>query len=137
MLDPLKPLLALAGRVLLALLFVLAGLSKLNNLPGTAAYIAGEGLPAPMLLAVAVGLFELLAGLALAVGFLTRWAALALGLFSIAAPLLFHAFWRLPPNQQSVQYLLFMKDLAVAGGLFIVAAFGPGPLSLDARRSST
>ncbi|HTP73737.1 MAG TPA: DoxX family protein [Burkholderiaceae bacterium] len=133
MLDSLKTPLALIGRVLLALMFVKAGFGKLGNIDGTAAYIASGGLPVPAVLAVLVGLFELLGGLALAVGFKARWAALALGVFTLLASVLFHKFWAVPEAQQMVQQLLFLKNMAVAGGMFMVAALGAGPLSVDSR----
>ena len=133
MLDSFKSPLALIGRILLALLFITAGYSKLGNLAGTAGYIASGGLPFPSVLAAAVGLLELFGGLALAVGFKARWAALALGLFTLLASVLFHKFWAVAPEQQMVQYLMFMKNLAVAGGMFLVAALGAGPLSIDHR----
>ena len=123
------------GRVLLALMFILAGFSKLGNIEGTAGYIASGGLPMANVLAVVVGLLELVGGLAIAVGFQARWAALALGLFTIAASLLFHKFWAVPAEQVMVQQLMFMKNLSVAGGLFIVAALGAGPASFDSRRA--
>ena len=93
------------------------------------------GLPLASVLAVVVGLLELLGGIAIAIGFHARWAALALGLFTIAASLLFHKFWAVAPDQAFVQQLMFMKNLSVAGGLFIVAALGAGPVSVDARRA--
>ena len=133
--DATKTSLVIAGRLLLALMFVLAGFSKLGNIGGTAAYIASGGLPLPTVLAVVVGLLELLGGLAIAIGWQARWAALALGLFTLAAAVLFHAFWSLPADKAFVQQLLFMKNLSVAGGLFIVAALGAGPASVDARRA--
>jgi putative oxidoreductase len=133
MLDSLKSPLVVAGRVLLALMFVMAGFSKLGNIGGTAAYIASGGLPMPTVLAVLVGLLELVGGLALAVGYKARWAALALGVFTLLASVLFHQFWAVPAEQQMVQQLMFMKNLAVAGGMFIVAALGAGPLSFDNR----
>lgn len=128
--------LVLAGRVLLALIFLTSGLGKLTGLQGTADYIAAAGLPLPLLLALGAGLLELGGGLALAVGFRTRWAALALGGFTLLAGLLFHAWWSAPAQQQYVQQLMFMKNLAIAGGLFLAAAFGAGPLSLDARAAA-
>ena len=134
MLDSFKVPLIVVGRVLLALMFILSGFSKLGNLSGTAGYIASGGLPFPALLAVLVGLLELLGGLAIAVGFQARWAALALGLFTLAASVLFHKFWAVPADQAFVQQLMFMKNVSVAGGMFIVAALSAGPASVDARR---
>ena len=133
--DSLKTPLVVVGRVLLALMFIMAGFSKLGNISGTAGYIASGGLPLASVLAVVVGLLELLGGIAIAIGFQARWAALALGLFTLAASLLFHKFWAVAPDQAYVQQLMFMKNLSVAGGLFIVAALGAGPVSVDARRA--
>jgi putative oxidoreductase len=134
MIDSFKTPLVIVGRVLLALMFIYAGFGKLTNLEGTAGYIASGGLPMASVLAVVVGLLELLGGLAIAVGFQARWAALALGLFTLAASVLFHKFWAVPADQAFVQQLMFMKNLSVAGGLFVVAALGAGPVSVDARR---
>lgn len=134
MIDSFKTPLVIVGRVLLALMFIYAGFGKLTNLEGTAGYIASGGLPMASVLAVVVGLLELLGGLAIAVGFQARWAALALGLFTLAASVLFHKFWAVAADQAFVQQLMFMKNLSVAGGLFIVAALGAGPVSVDARR---
>lgn len=136
MLDSLKSPLVVAGRVLLALMFVMAGFSKLGNIAGTAGYIASAGLPMATALALLTGVFELIAGLALAVGLQTRWVALSLGVFTLLASVLFHKFWAVAADQQFVQQLMFMKNLAVAGGMFMVAALGAGPVSLDARRAA-
>jgi putative oxidoreductase len=136
MIDSLKAPLVVAGRILLALMFVISGAGKLGNIAGTAGYIASAGLPAASVLAVLVGLLEVVAGIALIVGFKARWAALALGLFTLLASVVFHAYWSAPAAQQYVQQLMFMKNLAVAGGMFIVASLGAGPLSLDARRAA-
>jgi putative oxidoreductase len=137
MLDTLKSPLVVIGRVLLALMFVMAGFQKFGSLAGTAGYIASGGLPAPMVLAVLVAALEVVGGIALIVGFQTRWAALALGVFTILASVFFHKFWAVPADQAFVQQLMFMKNLSVAGGLFVVAALGAGPVSIDARRGVT
>lgn len=136
MTDSLKVPMILVGRVLLALMFVLSGFGKLTNIEGTAGFIASGGLPLATALAVIVGLLELLGGLAILVGFHARWAALALGLFTLAASLLFHNFWAMPADKAFMQQLMFMKNLSVAGGMFIVAALGAGPMSFDARRAA-
>ena len=123
---------SLLGRFLLALMFILAGFGKLTDISGTAGYIASGGLPFPSLLAVVVGLMELLGGLALVAGWQVRWVGLALGLFTLVASVVFHPFWAVPEAHQFVTQLLFMKNLSVAGGMFLVAALGAGPLSVDA-----
>lgn len=126
---------AALARLLLALMFVLGGIGKFANLDGTAGYIASAGLPLASLLAPASALLELGGGLALIVGFQARWAALALALFTLLASVLFHRFWTVPPAQAMVAQLLFMKNIAVTGGMLMVVAMGAGPLSLDARRA--
>jgi putative oxidoreductase len=126
----------LVARLLLALMFVLAGASKFADLGGTAAYIGSKGLPLPMLLACGAAALELLGGLAIMVGFRARIAAVALAGFTLLATLLFHNFWAMPEQQQFVQQLMFMKNLSVAGGLLLLFSFGAGGLSLDARRTA-
>ncbi|KAI5913706.1 DoxX family protein [Thauera sp. 2A1] len=133
MLDSLRTPMTVVGRILLALMFVLAGVGKLTNVGGTAAYMGSAGLPALPALAVLVGLIELFGGLAVASGFLARWAALGLAVFTVVASLMFHRYWSLPADQQMVQQLLFMKNMAAAGGLLILAALGPGPASLGGK----
>ena len=132
--DSIKSPLVVAARLLLALMFIVSGFGKLSNIAGTTAFIASIGLPAAGLLAVGAGVLELVAGIALVVGFKARWAALALGFFTLLASVLFHAYWAAPAEQAYVQQLMFMKNLAVAGGMFLVAALGAGPFSIDARR---
>ena len=136
LIDSFKTPLVVVGRVLLALMFVLSGFGKLTGIEGTAGYIASAGLPMATALAVIVGLLEFFGGLALMVGFHARWAALALGVFTLLASLLFHNFWAMPADKAFMQQLIFMKNLAVAGGMFIVAALGAGPASIDAARAS-
>jgi putative oxidoreductase len=126
----------LIARLLLALMFIMAGISKFGDLGGTASFIASAGLPLPAVLAFLTAVLEVVAGAALAVGFQARLAALALGLFTLVASVLFHNFWAMPPDQQFVQQLMFTKNLAIAGGLLFVFALGAGPASFDARRAA-
>ena len=126
----------LVARILLALMFVLSGISKLTGLEGTAGYIASVGLPAAQLLALGAGVLEVVAGVLLIVGWQARWAALALAAFTVLASVLFHNFWAMPADKAFMQQLMFMKNLAVTGGLLFVFAYGAGTLSLDARRGS-
>jgi putative oxidoreductase len=75
-----------------------------------------------------------LGGLALIAGFGTRIAALALAFFTLVASFFFHAYWAAPADAQMMQQLLFNKNIAVVGGLLVLAAFGAGAWSLDAKR---
>ncbi|APE28079.1 DoxX family protein [Aurantiacibacter gangjinensis] len=119
---------ALAGRALLALLFILAGVNKLMDPAGTIGFIEFVGLPLPQFAyAGTVGL-EIVGGLLLLAGFKTRWVAGALAAFSVATALIFH-FDFADQNQLTA----FLKNLAIAGGMLQVVAFGPGRLALDAR----
>ena len=124
----------LAGRVLLAALFLPAGISKLTGFEGTVGYIASVGLPLPAVGAVLALLVEIVGSVALIAGFGTRIAALVLALFTLVASFFFHAYWAVPADQAFMVQLLFFKNVAVVGGLLALAANGAGGWSLDARR---
>ena len=125
----------LAGRVLLAALFLPAGISKLTGFEGTVGYIASVGLPLPAVGAVLALVVEIVGSVALIAGFGTRIAALVLALFTLVASFFFHAFWAVPADQAFMVQLLFFKNVAVVGGLLTLAANGAGGWSLDARRA--
>lgn len=114
------------GRILIAALFVISGFGKLMDPGGTAGYIAGQGLPMPQVLTWATIVVELLGGLMLVVGFKARFAAVVILLFTIVATVLFHPWWSDPG-----QKIMFLKNLAVMGGLLYVAAHGAGKLAVD------
>jgi putative oxidoreductase len=116
----------LAGRILLAHIFLLAGLNKITGYSGTQAYMEAMGVPG-MLLPLVI-LLEVGGALALIVGWQTRWAAYALALFSIVSALIFHS-----NLSDQIQMILFMKNWAMAGGLLVLAANGAGAFSLDQR----
>ncbi|HQR55053.1 MAG TPA: DoxX family protein [Burkholderiaceae bacterium] len=124
---------ALLGRILLALVFLLSGIGKLRGFDGTMAYISSAGLPLPGVLAALALALEIVAGVALILGYRTRWAALALAAFTLVAAFLFHNFWSMPEQAQVMQQIMFLKNLAIAGGLLMVAAYGPGAWSVDRR----
>jgi putative oxidoreductase len=124
---------ALIGRVLLALVFLLSGIGKLRGFDGTMAYISSVGLPLAGVLAALALALEIVAGVALILGYRTRWAALALAAFTLVAAFLFHNFWSMPEPAQVMQQIMFLKNLAIAGGLLMVAAYGPGAWSIDRR----
>ncbi len=117
----------LLARVLLGLLFIMAGLGKLGNVEGFAGYMASGGMPA--FLAWPVILFEILGGLVLVAGFQTRIVSVLLGAFCVATGLMYHFD---PADQAQMTNLL--KNLALAGGYLALAVVGAGALSVDARR---
>ena len=124
---------ALVARILLAFIFIMAGFSKLGDLPGTMAYTASGGLPG--VFAVPAIALEILGGLAILVGFQTRWVAAALAAFTVVAGYLYHFV----PAQgmegyaQMAEMNQFFKNVTIAGGFLMLTAFGPGNLSVDAR----
>ena len=126
--------LSLIGRVLVALLFVPAGISKIGGFAGTAGYIASQGVPLPEVCAALAIAAELGLGLLLLVGFQARWAALGLAIFTAVITPIFHNFWAAPEAQVMLQQQAFFKNYAIVGGLLVLAAFGPGGFSLDGRR---
>jgi putative oxidoreductase len=99
-------------------------------------YIASKGLPMPSVAAVIAIVVEVGGALALVAGFGTRWAALALAGFTFVASFIFHNYWGVPAEQAMVQQLMFFKNIAVVGGLLVLAAHGAGAWSLDAKRGA-
>ena len=124
----LQTVLILAGRVLLAGVFLFEGWAKLTAYAAAGAYMQAFGVPSQLLPAVIAA--ELGGGLLVLVGWRTREAALALGAFCIAAAALFHA-----NVADRNQWLHFEKDLAIAGGFLVLAAAGGGRFSVDAWRA--
>jgi putative oxidoreductase len=116
----------LAGRLLLAYLFIVAGYGKVVGFAGTAKYMASKGMPMVEVLLVGTIIIELIGGLMLAVGWKARWAAWAFFLFIIPTTIIFHPVWA-----DAGQMIQFNKNLAIMGGMLYVALMGPGRLSLD------
>jgi putative oxidoreductase len=121
----------LIGRILIAIFFIPSGLGKIAGFSGTVGYIASAGLPTPSLGAVIAIIVEVLVAASLLVGWQARWSALILAAFAIAASLSFHKYWAVPADQRMMQHNNFFKNMAIAGGLLFVYAFGPGVYSLD------
>jgi putative oxidoreductase len=126
-----KESLVLVGRVLLSLIFVLSGFSKITGWTETGAYMAAKGMPfVPFFLVIAI-ILELGGGLAVALGVRARWGALALMVFVIPTTLIFHNFWTLAGPERQLQMIMFLKNLSMLGGLLLVVAYGPGRFSLE------
>lgn len=126
--------LSLIGRILLALLFVPSGFSKIGGFAGTVGYIASKGVPLPELAAAAAIGVELGLGLLLLIGWQTRWAALGIAVFTVVITFIFHNFWSVPAEQVMAQQQNFFKNMAAVGGLLTVAAWGAGAWSVDGNQ---
>ena len=124
-----------AARLLMAALFLPAGIGKLTGFAGTVGYITSVGMPLPTVAAAIALIVEIVGSLALLAGFGTRIAALVLAVFTLVASFFFHAYWGAPADQAFMQQLLFFKNIAVVGGLLAIAANGAGAWSLDSRRA--
>ena len=115
----------LLGRLLLAAIFITAGYGKIGGYAATQGYMEAMGVSGALLPLVIFA--ELGGGLAILFGLLTRYAALGLAVFSVASAVIFHS------SADQAQQIMFMKNLAIAGGLLILVANGPGRLSLDTK----
>lgn len=122
--EKLNPYFALVGRVLLAIVFVTAGYAKIGGYQATQGYMESMGVPG-MLLPLVIAL-ELGGGLAIIAGWQTRILAIILAGFTLMAAVIFHMNF-----DDQMQAILFMKNLSIAGGFLLLAAYGPGAFALD------
>ena len=119
----------LTGRILIAVLFLMAGIGKLGaGYTGTQGYMESMGVPG-MLLPLVIAL-EIGGAVLIIAGLFTRMTALALGAFTVLSAVLFHADFA-----DQMQQIMFMKNLAIAGGFLFLAVGGAGAWSVDARRA--
>jgi putative oxidoreductase len=119
----------LSARILLAVMFFMAGIGKIGAYAGTQGYMESLGVPG-MLLPAVIGL-EIIGSIMLVVGWKIRYAAFALAGFTILSALMFHLNFA-----DQIQSIMFMKNLAIAGGLLLLVNHGAGELSLDSKMSS-
>ena len=117
------------ARVFLAQIFLLSGIFKITGYEGTQSYMETMGVPS-MLLPLVI-LIEISGGLAIAIGWQTRWAAIALASFTVLAGIIFHSNF-----SDHMQMILFMKNIAITGGLLLLAVHGAGEYSWDGRKIS-
>jgi putative oxidoreductase len=131
--TPLTNFIALAARIMLAILFVQGGYNKLfGGTAGTVANMASHGIPFPNILVSGAVVVELGIGLCLMAGLLARWAALILAAYTLALGLIFHAYWLAPAAEARFERIIFFNHLSIIGGMLAIVAFGAGCLSLDA-----
>lgn len=118
----------LAGRILLASIFILSGVNKIGGYAGTQQYMDAFGVPGALLPLVII--VEIAAGLGLVAGAFTRISALALAGFTLVAGAIFHSNFA-----DQMQMIMFLKNLSITGGLLVLAAAGAGAWSVDAVRA--
>jgi putative oxidoreductase len=120
----------LLGRVFYASIFVLAGFGHFSA--STIAFAASQGVPFASVAVPLSGVMAILGGLSIALGFKAKYGAWILSLFLLPVTVMMHQFWRIAdPMMAAMQQAMFMKNLALLGGAYLVAYFGSGPLSLD------
>ncbi len=127
---------ALIGRILFSIIFITSGFGKISGFAGAVGYASSAGMPMPQLAIIAAIIIELGGGLLILAGLYTRWAAYAVALFCVVSAFVFHAFWAVPEAAKMMQSINFWKNITMAGGALILAAFGPGAISLDAKRKT-
>jgi putative oxidoreductase len=133
--NPNVGLTTLLGRIFLVVLYLISGFGKIMEPVTTKGAIASTGLPMVPVLYVLAIIFELVGGLSILFGIKARWGATMLIIFTVAASVLFHNFWASPPAEMQMQLINFLKNFSIIGGLLLLIAFGPGPISFDARRN--
>lgn len=126
---------ALIGRIFLAAIFLISAYTKVTDWSGMSTMMEQRGMTGVTLLLGAALALEALGSLSVLLGFKARLGAIALIAFLLPTTIIFHNFWSLPADQQSLQTVMFLKNLAIIGGLLMLAAHGPGRFSFDRARS--
>jgi putative oxidoreductase len=136
--ERLNDTILLVGRILIAALFLSAGLPKVQQVlaGGFAQYLASLGVPFADFVAMVAVAVEVLVPVAIILGVFPRISALLLIAFTVVATLLAHRFWQMPVEQQQLQTIQFFKNIAVIGGLLLYFVSGPGAFSLAGRKTS-
>jgi putative oxidoreductase len=120
------------GRILLAIIFLMSGFQKFTDLSGVAAMIGSKALPMPQVLAALSATVEVGGGILIVIGWQTRIAALALGLFTLVAAYYFHDFWHMPEGAERTDNMIHaLKNLSIFGSFLMLAAVGAGRYSVD------
>lgn len=121
----------LIGRILMGLIFLISGIGKIGKFAAVAGFMSSKGMPMSELLLVGTIALEVCGGLAIMIGWNTRWAAAAFFLFLIPTTLIFHPFWNADPASYQNQLNHFLKNLAIMGGMLYVALLSSGRYSID------
>ena len=127
---------ALLGRFLISPIFLFSGITKIAMYSNVVGFAAAKGIPMAGIAIALAAATEILCGLAVLIGFQTRAAAWLLFLYLIPATLIFHNFWASAGAEHQEQFLNFIKNVTIMGGLLILAAYGAGGFSVDKARAA-
>ncbi|WP_454873612.1 DoxX family protein [Paraburkholderia xenovorans] len=128
-----KDAVILAARILLMVLFIMFGWSKLTGFSGTVAYMTSSGAPVPELSAVIAVVMEFVVGIALLAGFYTRPLALLLAVYTFGTAIIGHHYWNMTGAMQYDNMIHFYKNISIIGGLLLLCVTGAGKYSIDRR----
>ena len=131
--DTRKDELILIARVLLMVLFVIFGWSKLTGFSGTVGYMAAQGVPLPEVSAVIAVVAEFFLGIAIVIGFYTRPVALLLAVYTLATAMIGHHYWTMVDGARMENMINFYKNVSIVGGLLLLSVTGAGKYSIDRR----
>lgn len=123
--------LILLARILMMVLFVLSGWGKLTGFQGTVGYMASTGAPLPTVAAAIAVVMELGVGIALLIGFWTRPLAILMAFFVLGTSFIAHSYWNMEGAMEAANKIQFYKNLSIMGGLFLLAAVGPGKYAVQ------
>ncbi|WP_426394609.1 DoxX family protein [Ralstonia sp. R-29] len=123
--------LMLLARIFMMVLFVMSGWAKLTGFQGTVGYMASTGAPMPTVAAAVAVVMEFGVGIALLIGFWTRPLALLLALFVLGTSFIAHSYWSMEGAMEAANKIQFYKNLTIMGGLFLLAAVGPGKYAVQ------
>ena len=123
--------LMLLARIFMMVLFVMSGWAKLTGFQGTVGYMASTGAPMPAVAAAIAVVMEFGVGIALLIGFWTRPLALLLALFVLGTSFIAHSYWSMEGAMEAANKIQFYKNLTIMGGLFLLAAVGPGKYAVQ------
>ncbi|CAJ0797542.1 Inner membrane protein YphA [Ralstonia psammae] len=123
--------LILLARILMMVLFVMSGWGKLTGFQGTVGYMASTGAPVPVLAAAIAVVMEFGVGIALLIGLWTRPLAILMALFVLGTSFIAHSYWDMEGAMEAANKIQFYKNLSIMGGLFLLAAVGPGKYAVQ------
>jgi putative oxidoreductase len=136
--NPVRGIAAVAGRVMIATVFLMSAIgNKIPKFNDVAGYMAAEGVPLPQLMLVGAIVFLIVGSLSIIAGYKARIGAGLLFVFLVLATYFFHDFWNFEGQEQQMQMIQFMKNLSLMGTMVFLMANGAGPMSLDARLGVT